>query len=83
MRDGMFGRGARIAAMVAIFGAGFLCGSASQRSANAQLGDVMKKAGDVGSVGDMGSAITDMQSHVEGLQKNLDTFKKVKSALGG
>ena len=46
----------------------------------------MKQAGEsgkLGSVGDLGSAIVDMEKHVDGLQKNLDTFKKVKSALGG
>ena len=76
----------RIAAAVMIFSAGFLAGSVTQRRAEAQLGDVMKKAGEsgkLGPVGDLGSAIGDMQQHVEGLQKNLDTFKKVKSALGG
>jgi hypothetical protein len=31
----------------------------------------------------MGGAILDMQKNVDGLQKNLDTFKKVKAALGG
>jgi len=76
----------RIAAVVTIFSAGFLAGSVTQRRAEAQLGDVMKKAaesGKLGSVGDMGSAIIDMQQHVDGLQKNLETFKKVKAALGG
>ena len=76
----------RIAAAVTIFAAGFLAGSVTQRRAEAQLGDVMKQAADsgkLGSVGDLGSAIVDMEKHVDGLQKNLDTFKKVKAALGG
>ena len=76
----------RIAAAVTIFAAGFLAGSVTQRRAEAQLGDVMKQAaesGKLGSVGDLGSAIVDMEKHVDGLQKNLDTFKKVKAALGG
>jgi len=79
-------RRVRLAAAIAIFAAGFLAGSVSQRRAEAQLGDVMKKAGQsgaLGPVGDLGSAIVDMEQHVNGLQKNLDTFKKVKSALGG
>ena len=79
-------RGLRIAAAVTIFSAGFLAGSVTQRRAEAQLGDVMKKAaesGKLGPVGDLGSAIVDMEKHVDGLQKNLETFKKVKSALGG
>ena len=80
------GRGRRVGVCAAIFVAGFLVGSLSQRGAEAQLGDVMKKAGQsgrLGTVGDLGSAIVDMQDHVTGLQKNIDTLKKVKSALGG
>lgn len=47
---------------------------------------MIKKAGEsgaLGSVGQLGTAILDMQQHVDGLQKNLDTLKKVKSAIGG
>ncbi|HJQ84283.1 MAG TPA: hypothetical protein VKA21_09425 [Candidatus Binatia bacterium] len=79
-------RGIRVAAAVAIFAAGFLCGSVTQRRAEAQLGDVLKKgaqSGALGPVGDLGTAMIDMQEHVNGLQKNLDTLKKVKAALGG
>jgi len=43
----------------------------------------MTKSGSLGSVGEMGSAIVDMQKNVDGLQKNLDTFKKIKDALSG
>jgi hypothetical protein len=76
----------RIGLAAVLFAAGFVCGTLTHRSAEAQLGDVMKKAGEsgaLGSVGEMGSAILDMQKHVDGLQKNLETFKKVKAALGG
>lgn len=81
----------RITVIAGIFTAGFVCGSVSQRSAEAQLGDlggkVMEKAGEsggtLGSATKMGSAITEMQDHVEGLQKNLEMFKQVKAALGG
>ena len=80
-----------IAAAAGVFAAGFLCGSVSQRRAEAQLGEmggkVMEKAGESGgalrSGAKMGSAITEMQEHLEGLQKNLETFKQVKAALGG
>ena len=83
--------GFRIGVMAGIFAAGFLCGSVTQRPAEAQLGEMGGKAmekmgeqgGAVGSVTKMGSAISEMQQHVEGLQKNLDTFKQVKAALGG
>ena len=76
----------RAALLVAIFVAGFVCGAAMQRPAEAQIGDVMKKAGEsgaLGSVGQLGSAIVEMQDHVTALQKNIDTLKQVKSALGG
>ena len=45
-----------------------------------------KKAGEsgaLGSVGELGTAILDMQKHGNGVQKNLDTLKKVKAAFGG
>jgi hypothetical protein len=91
MAHGAIARGIRVAALAGIFAAGFLCGSVTQRHAEAQLGDVggkaMEKAGEsggmVGSAAKMGTTISDMQQHVEGLQKNLDAFKQVKAALGG
>jgi len=76
----------RIGLVATLFAAGFLCGTLTHRSAEAQLGDVIKKAGEsgtLGSAGQLGTAILDMQQHVDGLQKNLDTLKKVKSAIGG
>ena len=49
--------------------------------------EAMEKLGEsggmAGSIAKFGTAITDMQKNVEGLQKNLDTFKQVKTALGG
>jgi hypothetical protein len=48
---------------------------------------VMKEAADsggaVGSVAKLGTSILDMQQHLDGLQKNLDTLKQIKAALGG
>jgi len=81
----------RIGVFTGLFAAGFLCGSVTQHRAEAQLEDLggkaMKKAvesgGALGSGAKMGSAITEMQQHVEGLQKTLETFKQVKAALGG
>ena len=82
---------ARIGIVTVVFGAGFLCGSMTQHNANAGLedlgGDLMKKASDsggaLGSAAQLGTTITDMEKHISGLQKNLDTIKKVKSMLGG
>ena len=84
-------RSLRVAMLIGIFGVGFLCGSLSQQRADAQLkelgGAAMKQAtgsgGALGSAAEMGTSIMEMQEHVTGLQKNLDTFKKVQSALGG
>jgi hypothetical protein len=64
-----------------LFVVGFLCGSVSQRSADAQLPGVGKGA--LGSVTELGSSIVEMQQHVNGLQKNLDTLKKIQGVLGG
>ena len=61
-----------------------------QQKADAQLKDLggaaIKQAagsGALGSVGELGTSIVEMQDHVSGLQKNIDTLKKVQSALGG
>ena len=83
-------RSLRVALFLGVFGLGFLCGALSQQRADAQMkelgGAALKEAagsGALGSVGEMGTSILEMQEHVTGLQKNLDTFKKVQSALGG
>ena len=91
MLRGTRGRAVRVGLVGSIFAAGFLCGSVSQRRADAQLGELgkeaMEKAG--GSGGALGSAVTlgksivEMQQHVDGLQKNIDVLKKVKASLGG
>jgi len=81
----------RAGAAAAIFGAGFLLGTIAERPAEAQLGDLkgkaMEKAGEqggvVGAAAQLGTQIKDMQTHVEGLQKNLEMLKKVQALLGG
>ena len=81
----------RIATVTGIFGAGYLCGTLTQHNADAQLGDIggemMQKAagsgGALGNVAKLGTTISDLEKHVSGLQKNIDTLKSVKSALGG
>jgi hypothetical protein len=73
--------------IVAVFGLGYFCGSMTQRQAEAQIGGLLEKAGQaggpVGSVAQFGSSLTEMQDHISGLQKNLDTFKKVQASLTG
>jgi hypothetical protein len=81
----------RIGIVVIVFAAGFLCGSVTQRSADAQLKELGEAAaekaggsgGALGSAVQLGKSIVEMQQHVDGLQKNIDVLKKVKSGLGG
>ena len=81
----------RVGMVVSIFAVGYLCGSMTQHNENADWGDVggelMQKAagsgGIIGSAAQLGTTITDMEKHVSGLQKNIDTLKSVKAALGG
>jgi hypothetical protein len=46
----------------------------------------MKKAADsggpLGTAAQLGTTISDMEKNISGLQKNLETIKKVKSMLG-
>jgi hypothetical protein len=80
-------RGVMTAVIVAVFGLGYLCGSMTQRQAEAQIGGLLEQAGKmggpIGSIAEFGSSITEMQDHISGLQKNLDTFKKVQASLTG
>jgi hypothetical protein len=88
-------RGVQVGVMLSVFAAGYLCGTVSERRAVADMADVgsavggaaMKEAagtgGPLGQAAKLGTAITDMETQVNGLQKNLDTLKTIKSALGG
>jgi hypothetical protein len=80
-------RGLMTAMIVGVFGLGYVCGSMTQQQAEAQIGELLEKAGKaggpVGSVAQFGSSLVEMQDHITGLQKNLDTFKKVQASLTG
>jgi hypothetical protein len=70
------------------FTLGYVCGSVSHHPADAQgmgglLGQAGQAGGALGAASQLGSSIVEMQQHVAGLQKNLDTLKQVQSALGG
>jgi hypothetical protein len=74
--------------MLVVFALGYVSGSTTQRRADAQgvggLLDQMGKAGGMaGTAGQLGSSVVEMQSHVDGLQKNLATLKQIQSVLGG
>ena len=78
-------------AAVVIFASGVLCGASLQRPAEAQMGDMMKKAGELageqggplGAAAKLATSITELQQHVGDLQKDVDGLKKVQSLLGG
>ena len=88
---GTLKRGLQVGAVLSIFAAGYLCGTVSERRADADMADlggaVAKEAagsgGALGSAAKLGTAITDMQGQVDGLQKNLETLKGIKGMLGG
>jgi hypothetical protein len=91
MTRSIVGKGMRIGAMLGIFAAGWFGGTVTQRNAEAQLGDMGKKAmdaagdqgGALGAAGKLGTSISDMQTHLDALQKNMETLKSIKSMLGG
>ena len=84
-------RALRVLAFGAVFGAGYLFATVTQTTAQAQVGDLGKKAmdaagsqgGALGSVTELGTSITDMRKNVEALNANLDKLDKIKAALGG
>ena len=77
----------RAVALCRVFSLGYFVGSLSPRHADAQLGGVLEQAGKMGgplgTVKELGSSIVEMQEHVNGLQKNIDTLKKVQASLTG
>jgi len=88
-------RSVQVGAILGVFGTGYLCGTVSERQAIADMKDlggavggavVGEAAGSGGAIGQaakLGTAIGDMQTQVDGLQKNLETLKMIKGALGG
>lgn len=84
----MMTRTAIIGMLLGAFALGYVSGSVSQQHAAAQgLGGMLEQAGKgggaLGAAGQLGSSIVEMQQHVSGLQKNLDTLKQVQSMLTG
>ncbi len=78
---------AMIATLLVVFALGYVCGSLSVPRASAQLpqipGGLSGQSGLLGSAAKLGSSITEMEQHVSGLQKNIDTLKQIQSVLGG
>lgn len=79
---------AMVGVLVAVFALGYVCGTISVQPAGAQLPQLPGGIGGQGggmlqTATQMGSSISEMEQHVTGLQKNLDTLKKIQSVLGG
>jgi hypothetical protein len=77
---------ALIAALFVAFMLGYVSGSLLTPRASAQLPQVpggLPGGSALGAASQLGSSITEMEQHVSGLQKNLDTLKKIQSVLGG
>jgi hypothetical protein len=90
MKKKNIARSLMIASIVGTFSFGYVCGSLNQRDAAAQvpgIGDALQRAGQsggaLGNVSQLGSSIVEMQEHVNGLQKNIDTLKKFQASLTG
>jgi hypothetical protein len=81
----------RIGALAAVFGAGYLLGAVTQPTAEAQMGEMGKKAmeqaagagGPLGTAAQLGTTITGLQENVTELQGHIDTLNQIKAALPG
>jgi hypothetical protein len=85
MAKDMAARMTLVCMLLAAFSIGYVCGLARTPQASAQLPQIPGASGSnpLAAAGQLGSSITDMEQHVSGLQKNLDTLKKIQSMLGG
>lgn len=91
MKRTLLGKGIRIGAAVVLFGGGWFCGSLTQPTAEAQLDDIKKsimqkatdQGGAIGAAAKLGTTISDIQTHLDALQENVDTLKGVQSMIGG
>ena len=83
-------RAAQAATFGIVFAGGYVLGTLDAQPAEAQVKDLGKDlmnqatgaGGSLGTAAQLGTTIADMQTHVNELQKNLETLNKVK-ALGG
>jgi hypothetical protein len=77
MLQGRISRRLRVAALAGVFGAGYLCGTLGPRWASAGMDALQKGGGSFGPFGQLETSIVDMQQHVDGLDKGLETLRKV------
>ena len=91
MATSLVRRAAQAATFVMVFAGGYVLGTLDVQPAEAQVGDLGKdlmnqaagSGGALGSAAQLGTTITDMQTNVSNLQKNIDALNKIKAALGG
>jgi hypothetical protein len=84
-------RAIRIAAFAVVFGAGYLLGTVTRPTAEAQMGELGKKAmeqaagagGPLGTAAKLGTTISGLQKNVSELQGHIDTLNEIKAALPG
>ena len=76
---------ALVAMLFVAFVLGYVSGSVPTPRVSAQLPQIpgLPSGGALGTAAQLGSSITEMEQHVTGLQKNLDTLKKIQAVLGG
>ena len=90
MKEKAMAKAGLVGLMLLVFACGYLLGTATPQPAQAQLkelaGEALKQqsggGGAVGTALEMGQTLMDMQEHVDALQKNIATLKKVQKALG-
>lgn len=84
-------RALRVFLFAGVFSGGYLLGAVTQPTAEAQMGELGKKAmeaagdsgGALGAAAKLGTQITEMRDHVTSLNANLDQLDKIKGLLGG
>ena len=87
----LLGRAAQAATFVLVFSGGYVLGTLDVKPAEAQTKDLGKdllnqasqSGGTLGTAAQLGTTISDMETHVTALQKNLETLNKIKAMLGG
>ena len=84
-------RVAHVALLTSAFVAGYLFATVTHPTAEAQVGDLGKKAmeaaggagGSLGAAAKLGTSISEMRDHLTALNQDVDTLEKVKTSLVG
>jgi hypothetical protein len=84
-------RSAQRGSFARVFSGGCVLGTLDAEAAQApvqELGEGLineasEQSGALGTAAQLGTTISDMQTHVNELQKNLETLNKIEAALGG